>query len=81
VMFAMTIPLTETLFNKAIGMLNVLKAAITFLLVKCVVQVFCWAIMQVTEPKTSTEKGGFPPCLQPKLDVTLTLERYSCFWH
>jgi hypothetical protein len=34
VTFATTIPLTETLFNKAIGMLNVLKAAITFLLVK-----------------------------------------------
>jgi hypothetical protein len=38
--FATTISLTETLLNEVIGMLNVLKAAIIFLLVKHVVHAF-----------------------------------------
>jgi hypothetical protein len=45
VTFATTISLTETLLNKAIGMLNVLKAAIIFLLVKHGVHAFCPSIM------------------------------------
>jgi hypothetical protein len=82
VRFAMTmLSSTETLLNKAIRMLNVFKASIPFLLVKQVVHTFCQSKMRVTDPKTTTEKGGFalPPCLQ--LAFIQELEKYSYFWH
>jgi hypothetical protein len=59
VTFATKIASTETLFNKAIGMLDVLKPAIIFLLVKCMRQAFRPAILRVTDPNTTNEKGGY----------------------
>jgi hypothetical protein len=57
VTFATKIASTETLLNKAIGMLDVLEPAIIFLLVKCMQQAFLPAILRVTDPNTANEKG------------------------
>jgi hypothetical protein len=59
VTFATKIASTETLLNKAIGMLDVLEPAIIFLLVKRMQQAFRPAILRVTDPNTTTEKGGY----------------------
>jgi hypothetical protein len=50
---------TETLLNKAIGMLDVLEPAIIFLLVKRMRQAFRPAILQVMDPNTTNEKAGY----------------------
>jgi hypothetical protein len=73
---------TETLFNKAIGMLDVLEPAIIFPLVKSMQQAFCPAILQVTDPNTTTEKGGYAALFSTSETGLLpTLEKFSCFWH
>ncbi len=59
VTFATKIASTETLLNKAIGMLDVLEPAIIFFLVKCMQQAFRPAILRVTDSNTTTEKGGY----------------------